>query len=45
MDILLAVLRYGLITTIAVEAVIAGRALFQLVMEKSRLTEPTPAQE
>ncbi|MBX0326917.1 hypothetical protein K2Z83_04370 [Oscillochloris sp. ZM17-4] len=45
MDIVLAVLRYGFAAVLVVEAVIVGRALFTLAMEKARPAEPAPAQE
>jgi hypothetical protein len=45
MDILLAVLRYGFATVLVVEAVMVGRALYGLAVEKARPAAPTPSQE
>ncbi|NTV65566.1 MAG: hypothetical protein HGA65_18810 [Oscillochloris sp.] len=46
MDILIAVLRYGLVTAVVVEVVLVGRALFTLATEKARPAAATaPAAE
>lgn len=45
MDILLAVLRYGFAVALVVEAVIVGRALFRLAVEKARPADSAPTQE
>jgi hypothetical protein len=45
MDIVIAVLRYGFAAVLVVEAVLVGRALFGLAVEKARPAEPAPSQE
>lgn len=46
MDIVLAVLRYGLVTVALIEAVLIGRALVTLALEKARsMTTPAPTAE
>jgi hypothetical protein len=46
MDILIAVLKYGFVVALAVEAALVGRALFRLAREKARpAAEPAPAEE
>ncbi|MEI7643994.1 MAG: hypothetical protein WCJ55_06910 [Chloroflexales bacterium] len=45
MDIVMAVLRYGLVFTVAVEAALVGKSLFTLAVEKARPAKPAPSQE
>ncbi|MEI8308900.1 MAG: hypothetical protein WCF99_17690 [Chloroflexales bacterium] len=44
-DSIMAVLRYGLVLTVVVEAALIGKALFTLAMEKARPATPVPSQE
>jgi len=45
MDTVIAVLRYGFAATLVVEAILVGRALFTLAVEKARPAKPAPSQE
>jgi hypothetical protein len=46
MDILIAILRYGLVTAVAIEAILVLRALFTLATEKARpAADSVPAAE
>lgn len=45
MEIFAAVLRYSFVAVLAVEAILIGRALVGMALEKARAAAPPPAEE
>ncbi|NTU86209.1 MAG: hypothetical protein HGA45_43925 [Chloroflexales bacterium] len=45
MEIVTNVIRYTFVAVLAVEAIVIGRALVTMVLEKARVAAPPPAEE
>lgn len=45
MDMLIYIIKYGALVVIGINAVLVGRAMISMVLEKARAAEPAPAQE
>lgn len=44
-DVIIAILRYGLVLIATVEAILIGKSLFTLAVEKAHPATPAPSQE